>query len=157
MGDYDESAAQEQPTRCWLAAGSTLAAGNFKPSLAVDVGKDAIWLMDASTNALVASAWLSEVTATAATRLGNYFERQYAPRGVPILIVCIPSAQRLTIGCVEPAKGFSLFKNAYRFSWRGTVAQEKAAPAYYATGADWLTLVEKFDLAPYLEDRGIRP
>jgi hypothetical protein len=67
-------AAPGEPTRCWLVSYSTIKgasysdtlAYNFKPSLAIDVGKDAIWVMDPYTNALAASAWLAQVTATPA-------------------------------------------------------------------------------------------
>jgi hypothetical protein len=37
----------------------------------------------------------------------------------------------------------------YRFSWRGAVPEDNE-PAYWASGADWLTLVAKFGLAPNL-------
>jgi hypothetical protein len=119
MSGNEESAAQDQPARCWLVSFSTLAGAtykeaaaanlgtlsNFKPSLAIDVGEDTISVMDANTNALVASAPLAQVTATPATRLGTDRERGYAPKGVPILIVCVPGAQRLTIGCQQHSQG----------------------------------------------------
>jgi hypothetical protein len=163
MSVNEESATQEQPTRCWLVSFSTLAgasyseaiAGHFKPSLAIDVGKDRISVLDPNTDALVASAPLAEVTATPANREYKYGSRRTT---MPMLVVCVPGSQRLTVGCLEVVQGFvptlrsvSSKNAAYRFSWRGTVPPEKD-PAYFVSGADWLTLVEKFGLAPQLED-----
>jgi hypothetical protein len=37
-----------------------------------------------------------------------------------------------------------------RFSWRGAVPEDNE-PAFWASGADWLALVDKFGLAPNLE------
>jgi hypothetical protein len=154
----DESDAQEQWTRCWLVAWSTLArasyseakSGNFKPSLAIDVGDDEIRLIDPNTNTFIASAPLSQVTATPAARIGGVYERRYVPNGLPILVVCVPGAKRLTIGCIEPSSRL-LLRNGYRFSWRGTVPREKD-PAYVVSGAGWVTLVDKFGLASELVD-----
>jgi hypothetical protein len=39
--------------------------------------------------------------------------------------------------------------SASRFEWRGDVHREKS-PDYLVSGADWLTLVEAFGLAPRL-------
>ena len=74
MSGNEEATAQERPTRCSLVSLSTMAGAtyseaksfnlnNFKPSLAIDVGKDAISVVDLNTNALVASAPLAQVTA----------------------------------------------------------------------------------------------
>jgi hypothetical protein len=53
----------------------------------------------------------------------------------------------------QDAIGVSYFKGN-RFAWRGDVPQRVNDPAEYAaTPADWLILVEKFGLAPYLEIR----
>jgi hypothetical protein len=120
---------------------------NFKPSLAIDVGKDGISVVDLNTDALVASAPLPQVTATPAKderklpRLGVY--------ALPILVVCIPGVQRLTIGCMDGPTRF--LQGGYRYSWRDTVPREKA-PAYYISGTGWVTLVETFGLTPQLED-----
>jgi hypothetical protein len=169
MSGNEESAAPDQPARCWLVSSSTLAGAtykeaatanlstlsNFKPSLAVDVGEDTISVMDANTNALVASAPLAQVTATPATRLGAYRVRRYAPKGVPILVVCVPGAQRLTIGCQQHSQG-SGANGVYHFWWHDTVPQEKNL-GYFACGERWLTLVEKLGLAPQLGHSQPRP
>jgi len=40
----------------------------------------------------------------------------------------------------------------FRFSWRDQVSEERKRVGYLVTDADWVALVEKFGLAPYLED-----
>jgi hypothetical protein len=152
-------AASGEPTRCWLVSISTIKgasysdtiAFNFKPSLAIDVGKDAIWVMDPYTNALVASAWLAQATATPAKR--EYTRFGYSMT-VPILVVGVPGVQQLSIGCLDrgvqgPQYSYAHGRGQYRFSWRGAVPEDNE-PAYWASGADWLTLVDKFGLAPCL-------
>jgi hypothetical protein len=47
------------------------------PGLAIDVGKDAIWVIDLTTTALIASAWLAQVTA--------FSWRGKAANGVPTI------------------------------------------------------------------------
>ncbi len=156
MSGDEESTAQEQPTRFSLVSPSDAVPGNFKPSLAIDVGKDAISVSDPNTNTLVASAPLAQVTATPAkneTKVPRVGVRRLIESGgvitLPILVVCIPGMQRLTIGCMDGQTRVGQL--GYRYSWRDTVAQEED-PAYYISGAGWLTLVEKFGLAPQLED-----
>jgi hypothetical protein len=157
-------AAPGEPTRCWLVSISAMMhtspsdtlAFNFTPSLAIDVGNDAIWVMDLTTNALVASAWLAQVTATPSQR--NYRGAPYS-RVAPILVVCVPGMQPLSIGCLDrgangPQSSYRP-EGQYRFSWRAAPT-EKAEPAYWASGADWLTLVAKLGLAPHLKDKARR-
>lgn len=155
MSGREGSAAEEQPTRCWLVPWSTLerasysqaVTGNFKPSLAIDIDKDTISVLDLDTNALVVSAPLAQVTATPAKH-----ERKYPRIGVitlPVLVVSIVGMRRLTIGCMEPKQAFGAA--GYRFSWRGRVLAE-GEPAYVVAGAGWLTLVEKLGLATQLQD-----
>jgi hypothetical protein len=125
------------PIRCLLypnAAGSS----NPQPSLAIDVGKDAIWVIDPNTDALVTSAWLVLVSATPAAHMPGRNEMGVA---IPVLVVRVRGVQPLTIGCPESPS-----------SWRGDVYQG-AAPAFVARGADWLALVEKFGLGPLLGSR----
>jgi hypothetical protein len=136
----------------------TLRASPPQPGLAMDVGKDAIWVTDLNLNALIASAWLAQVTATPAEN------RTYVFRAgtwtTPVLVARVPGLQPLTIGCPDspesawPRVSYSaagVNRNVSRFSWRGEVYQENQ-PEYVVSGADWLTLVEKFGLAPQLED-----
>jgi hypothetical protein len=167
-------AATGEPTRCWLvststirgAAYSTLAdtfARGIRPSLAIDVGKDAIWVMDPYTNALVASAWLAQVTATPAKRkyMGTSGSGGMSVT-LPILVVCVPGVQPLSIGCLDRGVNRPQYsyrsQGQYRFSWRGA-APEDTEPDYCASGADWLTLVAKLGLAPNLaaQRKTLRP
>ena len=155
-------AAPGEPTRCWLVSYSTILrasysdtlAFSFRPSLAIDVGNDAMWVMDLTTNALVASAWLAQVTVTPS-------KHRY-PRAVlllpsptaPILVVGVAGVQPLSIGCLDrgvngPQSSYTALQGQFRFSWRDAVP-EGPEPAYWASGADWLTLVAKFGLAPNL-------
>jgi hypothetical protein len=160
-----------EPTRCWLVSRSTTMrasysdtlAYNFRPSLAIDVGNDAIWVMDLTTNALVGSAWLAQVTATPATRK---YPGSSASGGLsatmPILVVGVPGVQPLTIGCLDrgvngPQYSYSAH-GQYRFAWRDICTplmgwcevSEAVEPDYWTSGADWLTLVAKFGLAQNL-------
>jgi hypothetical protein len=148
--------------RCLLRSYPTVAAPVFdirngEPRLAIVAGKEAIWVIDPNTNALVASAWLAQVTATPAKRddkvWGIVAESLRTGRTitVPALVVRVPGLQPLTIGCVELPKNL-VRGPRFRFAWRGPVQREDDI-AYWVTGVDWLTLVEKFGLSARLEDR----
>ena len=123
--------------------------------LAIDVGEDAIVVIDLTSNSRVASAPLARVTATPAE----------STRSVPrmgslttaVLVVQVADSQPLTIACPDWAGPPTTTwggntKMAYRFAWRGEVPSEEE-PAFVVSDADWLTLVDKFGLAPRLEDR----
>ena len=123
--------------------------------LAIDVSDDAIAVIDLKTNALIASAPPAQITAKPAecTRSMPRVGKMTAP----VLVVGIPDSPPLTIECPDFAgpplvtwKGRTKF--TYRFAWRDEVPDEQG-PAYVIGDADWLTLVEKFGLAPRLEDR----
>lgn len=129
--------------------------------LAIDVGKDAIWVIDPNRNGLKASAWLTQVTAIPAEntidahRAGTYT--------TPVMVVRLPGLAPLTIGCADsPDPGSARisyspgrYGGVFRFSWRGQV-QPVDHPEYLVSGADWLTLVEKFGMAPQLDDIATR-
>ena len=153
-----------EPTRCLLYANSdvlqnsgpwTFGDESYRshqprdPSLIVDLGDDEIRVMNASTNALKASAGLAEVTAIPQT----YPCRVDAGRASfswvsPVLVLGVPGLQQVTIGCQE-GKG-ALGPHA-RFSWRGDVQLANKRAAYIVTGRDWVVLVEKCGLASDLE------
>ena len=162
-----------EPTRCLLFANSLLMQeiGSFafqkqrefaqsmhQPRLAIDVGVDGIRVIDPSTNALVAAVSTAQVTATPVIyrpmsgrhvlpNLGhaisdaatNYWSTS------PGMRVSVPGMAPLTIGCRDSVTGLD-----FRFSWPGNVPTENARADYEVSGADWLTLVEKFGLAPHL-------
>jgi DNA-binding beta-propeller fold protein YncE len=163
-----------QPTRCLLtpnparmfsssifgmfkntATALRMNANPPKSSVAIDVGEDAISVIDLTSNARIASAPLEKVTATPAAST-----RSVPRMGVltmAVLVVRVPDSEPLTIGCPDwagpPESTWSGgTKLAYRFAWRGQVPAEDE-PAFVISDADWLTLVEKFGLAPRLEDR----
>ena len=136
--------------------------------VAIDIGQDAIWVrqsyvrttfrvprFDPENSALMASAWRAEVTAAPAvcpTRTDEWV----------VLILCVPGQQPLTIGCREDVGSqwnaqhddvkLGRSRSATRLSWRGNVS-EVNTPAYWAPGQDWVALVEKFGLVPYLDAR----
>jgi hypothetical protein len=151
----------EEPTRCLLSPNpelaqqtglarserTRLAQASRQPSLALDVGADAIRVIDLNTNALIASASPAQVTATPET----YRYRSLSWRS-PVLVVDAPGWQPLTITCVDRVDNMRLTP---RFSWRGEAPERWDKPAaYMVSGRDWLTLVEKCGLARYLERDG---
>jgi hypothetical protein len=135
-----------------------------QPRLAIDVDADAIRVVDPNSNSLIASAQVAQVTATPETyryrygfsgfgspdqMVGRVIERGMASSlsTTPVLVLSIPGAQPLTIGCRDTVGGLDM-----RFSWPGNVRQRVNDPPDFAvSGADWLTLVEKFGLTPYLQ------
>jgi hypothetical protein len=167
-----------EPTRCLLFPNPLLiqSMGSFQfgkrqrlllsatqPQLAIDLTGDAIRVIDPSSNAQIASAWLSQVTATPAMYRPSYGHwypsaenviNDYAYKRIstaPTLVVNVPGIQPLTIACRDSADAVGLKR---RFSWRGDVPLHSEPAAYAVTGADWLTLVEKTGLAAYLDTAG---
>ena len=57
---------------------------------------------------------------------------------MPVLVVCVPGLQPLTIEC--------------RGAWRGEVTKENREPQFRVSEADSRALVEKFGLAANLKD-----
>src|ERR1700751_4678786 len=96
-----------------------------QPSLAIDVGDDAISVIDLKSDARIASAPLAQVTATPAANT-----RSVTRVGVlttAVLVVRVPDSEPLTIGCPDFAGPPSATwsggtKLTYRFAWRGEVA-----------------------------------
>jgi hypothetical protein len=142
-----------EATRCLLLknpSGWMMLRGEVKPrpGLALDVGKDAIRVIDPNTNALVASARLAQVTATPAK---YEVHSESSTSTTAVMVVGVPGFEPLTIGSTTFAGHSSLGLPPRRFSWRAKVRKAKR-PAYIVMDSDWLTLVETFGLAPYLED-----
>jgi hypothetical protein len=106
-----------------------------QPRLAIEVGTDAIRVIDPNTNALIASASRAQVTATPANYRQVDNESSY---NVPVLVVRVPGLQPLTIEC--------------RRAWRGNVLKEKKKPEFRVSDADSRALVEEFGLAANLKD-----
>jgi len=125
------------------------------PRLAVDVGTDAIHVVDPNTNALVTSAPTAQVTATPETYQYGYRGLSYSPdqrmarslSKTPVMVLRFPGMQPLSVGCRDTVGGLE-----QRFSWPRDVRQRvNEPPDFEVSGADWLTLVEKFGLTPYLQ------
>lgn len=115
----------EEPLRCLLYR---YPVSDPTPVLAIDVGKDAIRVIDPNGNALIASVSLAEVTAKPA---------QYG--GGPVLVVDGPGLQTLAITPHPPPGQWSKWPKSKK-------------PTYLAPEAEWLTLAEKFGLASGLVD-----
>jgi hypothetical protein len=124
----DESATPRGVIRCVVR--STVR-GYTDKGIAIDVGKDSLWVIALDNNALVASASLAEVTTTPAKHVS----------GTTVLVVGVPGLQLPMI--IRP-------RHTQRFHWHGKVAKEKGFIAYLATDEEWLSLVERFGLAPYI-------
>jgi hypothetical protein len=165
------------PIRCVLFSNPLLRMPHFtntrdwmnyfnQPRMAVVVGRwpaeEAIWVMDPNSNAVIGSAWPAQVTATPTqyrppiTSFAAFEPSLIAPQ----IVVSAPSFPRLSIACLDVKSSykdwqvlrsqFLGFGNLRRFSWRGKVQVLRNPAKYAVTGADWLTLVEAFGLAPYL-------
>jgi hypothetical protein len=136
-----------------------------QPRLAFDVGPDSIRVMDPNTNALIASVSPAQVTATPVTYRPRYrplrlqliptFGQLMSDVAInywstwPGMHVSVPGMPPLTISCRDSVSGLDK-----RFSWPDDVPTEHARADYEVSGTDWLTLVERFGLAPYLQNRG---
>jgi hypothetical protein len=87
-----------------------------QPRLAIDLNADTTRVVDPNSNALIATARVAQVTATPETYqyrygfsgfgspdkiVGRMFERSMASSlsTTPVLVLCIPGGQPLTIGC----------------------------------------------------------
>ncbi|HEY9305567.1 MAG TPA: hypothetical protein VIO95_14870 [Mycobacterium sp.] len=162
-----------EPTRCLLFPNPLLIQGmgpfafrkkqrltrSFsQPQLFIDVDASALRVIDPDSNTVNASASPSQVTATPVTyhlrprynvtsaeSVASSAAGQYLSI-TPAMAVRLPGMQPLTIGC----RAFQGVKQ--RFSWSGNVPVTNDPPDYEVSAADWLTLAEKFSLAPYLED-----
>jgi hypothetical protein len=166
-----------QPTRCLLMPNPMLVQqmGSFafrkrqqlmqsvnQARMAIDVGDNEMRFVDPSSNAVIASAPLAQVTATPGTyqyRMGwrgGFSAEAMLSRGMasamsvtPELAISVPGMQPLRIACHDSMGGFQR-----RYSWRGDVPQNVNDPAEFAvSGADWMLLVSKLGLAPYLDAR----
>jgi hypothetical protein len=131
-----------------------------QPRLAIDLGADGIRVIDPNSNALIAAVSAAQVTATPV--LFKPVQRHWIPNlGHAIsdaatnywstavgMRVSVPGMGPLTIGCRDTVSGLDR-----RFSWPDNVPTEHARADYEVSGTDWLTLVEKFGLAPHLIKR----
>jgi hypothetical protein len=150
-----------QPTRCLLIPcpawffGDTAAGGlagmamafrrpklDPQPGLALDVDDDAVRVVDPNTNTLISTARLAQVTATPAEH------HMHKAGRLLVLVVDIPGLQE-RIGASRP---LTITCRDGRFSW-GCRVPEEDEPSFVVSAADWLMLVEKLGLGPYLGRR----
>ncbi|OBI75764.1 hypothetical protein [Mycobacterium asiaticum] len=161
--------APTEPTRCLLFPNPYLAEqlGSFafrkhlrlqqslsRPSLIVDLDDDAIRWIEPDSDALPASAWRAQVTATPAVfqpdSVTSGDGSTYNYPAITGLVVSLSGAQPLTIGCLD------LVGSRFRFTWRGNVASRNERTTHVVSGGDLLALAEKFGLTAQLEDGAIR-
>jgi len=130
-----------------------------EPRLAIDVGPDGIRVIDPKSGALVAAVSNAQVTATPVVfrpvqgfhwfpTVGNVVSSAATNywSTAPGIRVNIPGMEPLTIGCRDSVSGLD-----FRFSWPDGVPVEAARSDYEVAGTDWVTLVEKFGLAPQVK------
>ena len=130
-----------------------------EPRLAIDVGPDGIRVIDPKSGALVAAVSNAQVTATPVVfrpvqgfhwfpTVGNVVSNAATNywSTAPGIRVNIPGMEPLTIGCRDSVSGLD-----FRFSWPDGVPVEAARSDYEVAGTDWVTLVEKFGLAPQVK------
>jgi hypothetical protein len=152
----------EEPIRCLLFTNPWLLtrrqrSRDTQPVLALDVGSDQIRVIDPKANATVASAFLAQVTATPGdnvVRMSGSWKVNYVE---PVLVVRVPGMAPLAIGCrdeTDPVGTWVWGSRQFprRFSWSESVPSERETD-FVVSGADWRTLVEKFGLAPQLDDK----
>jgi|SRR3954471_12199379 hypothetical protein len=104
-----------------------------RPDVAIDMGSDTLTVTDLSTNALISTAPLAQVTAKPA--IHSRTRSDAADVVYPVLIVDVPGMQPLTIGSL--AIGYQDFFDGWntRFTWRGNVPSlpsESGPPRYVA-------------------------
>jgi len=114
-----------ETTRCQLIPLPSVVRSRPPAPLALDVGTDAIWAFDPNTHALVASAWLAQVTAIPATYIYQGGEMGVTWQ-TPILVVHVPGLPPLSIGA-PTMESSSFWKSGPqpRFSWRGKLPPAK--------------------------------
>ncbi|MDX1887794.1 hypothetical protein [Mycolicibacterium sp. 120270] len=135
-----------------------------RASLAIDVDAHGIRVFDATTNAQITAARNGQWTARPATYeyKGPWYRFLSAERFLtfafvkhlsmrPEMVINLAGMPPLTIAG-QDSQGVSYFQGN-RFAWRGDVPEVSDPAQYSVTPADWLILVEKFGLAPYLEIR----
>lgn len=132
-----------------------------RPRLAIDAGPHVIRVVDPNTNAVIASVSPAQVAATPVVFRPSQWHMFLPTVGSVVgnvmtdywssalgMHVNIPGMPPLTISCRDSVTGLNK-----RFSWPDNVPTERARADYEVSGTDWLTLVERFGLACYLNNR----
>ncbi|MEE6178310.1 hypothetical protein [Mycobacterium sp. 050134] len=125
-----------------------------RPSLVLDVHSAAVRVIDPDGDAHGASASPMQATAAPVTFQpdsvvsGDGSSHDY-PK-ITGLVVRVPGARPLTIGCLDTVG------SEFRFAWLDNVSTSNERPAYVVSAADWLTLAQTFGLGSNLQDSASR-
>ena len=133
---------QSGPWDMFKLTGISEALSRGQAFLALDLAADVIRVIDPNNNRLLASASPAQVTATPEAIVLRQGPNVYGEG--PLLILRVPGCQPLTIT--------SSHLGQRRFSWRGEVAQAKQPAEFDVNAMDWLMLIDKCGLTPYIED-----
>jgi hypothetical protein len=129
-----------------------------QPLLAIEVGKDAISVIDLASNTVITSAGLAHVTATP----GNYAPVSQSSEGTsreftqPLLLLDVPGLQNLRIA-ILPMHFSNWTGQQFRYAWRGKarphdLKSPALSPTHVVADTQWLSLVEKFGLTALVVD-----
>jgi hypothetical protein len=119
------------------------------PALVLDLGiNDTVRVIDANTNALIASNKLGDVTATPA-KWKRPSDENNSGYTQPLLVMNAPGLQPLRIGARSMRSAWG--SPNFRYAWSGWVSDAEQ-PGYKVTEEEWLTLVEKFGLGTLVVD-----
>lgn len=165
---YDES---RKPTRCLLFANPdesritnqraleqhVARAFAEQPVLAIDVGNDAISVVDPASDAVITSAGLAQVNATPET-YSAIDPSAEEPRlyTQPLLHLEVPGVQNLRIA-ILPMR-FSMWNgHHFRYAWRGKARARDSSlhpmsPTHVVTDTEWFSLLEELGLAALVVD-----
>jgi hypothetical protein len=134
-----------QPVKRWLLPTQLKSP---PPPLVLEVGTNgAVRVLDANTNALLASDWLAQVTAIPTQ--ARYAEEDSSSYKQALLAVHIPGLEPLRIG-TRPV-GRSWGAPRFRYGWRGWVRGHKE-PGYLVADEEWVRLAETFGLGTRVID-----
>ncbi|MBV9514596.1 MAG: DivIVA domain-containing protein, partial [Mycobacteriaceae bacterium] len=165
MAAGPQSVASDEPIRCVLheifsrrSVWRNALRLNFNgahPALAMEVSKDAIRVIDLTTNALITSARLAQVTATPKEyrhySSGTDIIPDFWCERMPVLVVGVPGLPSLSIGPLPPGMPPNRARRGAIYTgvptWPKSLPTTTKYPTHVVTTPDWLTLLEKFGLA----------
>lgn len=127
-----------------------------KPQLAIDVGRDAISLIDPASHAVIASAGLGQVTVKAQT----YSPLDHTGEGVsklftqPVLCLQVPGIGDLRIA-ILPMRFSPWTGQQFRCAWRKAarardVHEPALSPTHVVRDSEWINLVKQFGLGAFV-------
>ena len=173
LADGHGESAASRPTRCQLFSSPDESkifkeralqeslARTFaeQPQLAIDVGNDAISVIEPASKTVITSAGRAQVTATPAiyapvSESSEGDVRQYKQ---PMLIVNPPGGLNLRIA-IRPMR-YSIWNgHHFRYAWRMKagpldVKSPAQSPTHVATDTEWFSLVEVFGLGALVVDK----